>query len=127
MIHIDEDILVKSSLNLLDESETSKIEIHLTECTICLEKMKNISADLEFISSFDPMMNEQQYPSVRKNKSNSVWIKNVAVIFFILGVGIIGSEFIQTRQTNVVGQRLQSNSPVLSDSLFESCPNVDIW
>lgn len=126
MTHIDEDILLKSSLNLLDESEEVKTKIHLAECTICSEKMIDINTDLDFIGSFNPVTEEQQYPSVRNKRKYPFWIKNVAVILFVFGLGYSVIQLSIPEEIVVVKQSLETKSPNISKHQFESCPNIDL-
>ena len=52
MNHLDEDILLKSALKLLDNQNEELVNQHLSECSECSSLFKNIESQTQIIGNY---------------------------------------------------------------------------
>lgn len=53
MRHLDEDILLKYSLDLCEESEAEEISIHLADCDVCRDRLKRVGSDVAALGAVE--------------------------------------------------------------------------
>jgi len=126
MNHFDEDILLKYSLDILDENKALSIKNHLAECDACTSQLNEAKKQLQVIGSFDPMIENNNFLVPKRNNALSVWLKRAAVLIIGFIAGYATSVLSQTDQVTVIAQNLITKSPTVSINDFTSCQKVDI-
>lgn len=122
MNHLDDDTLLKSQLQLLDDRNEMQVREHLSQCEKCSLRFNQVGNQIKAIGSFEPQIETEVRP-LPQRKSAIVIPLLRAVAFLILGflAGHFTSEFLRPRQVNVVQQHLITKSPVTSISGYTSC------
>jgi hypothetical protein len=122
MNHLDDDTLLKSVLELLDERDKMMVREHLSQCRKCSLRFNQVGNQIKAIGSFEPQIETEVHP-LPPRKSTIVIPLLRAAAFLILGffAGYLTSEFLRPRQVNVVQQHLITKSPVTSISGYTSC------
>ena len=126
MNHFDEEILLKYSLEILNENKVLLIKNHLIECDACTSKLNEAKKQLQVIGSFDPMIENNNSLVPKRNNALSVWVKRAAVLIIGFIAGYATSVLSQTDQVTVIAQNLITKSPTVSINDFTSCQKVDI-
>ena len=91
MNHIDENLLMKMALQLLEDGEETILQEHLSACSDCRLRLERIRQDIETISSIEPRV-ERPFIPLPKARSLRipVWLRAAALLFagFAIGYGV---------------------------------------
>lgn len=128
MNHLDEDILLKSALKLLDNQNEKLVNQHLSECPECSSLFKNIESQTQIIGNYEPEIEETYYP-LPKEKSIpfGTMMRFAAILIIGFLFGFLTSEYISYSYINVEEQHLIPKSPIISMSEYTQCEQIDIW
>ncbi|MBU8922985.1 MAG: hypothetical protein KOO63_14300 [Bacteroidales bacterium] len=127
MSHIDDDLLMKMALKLLEEGEESVLHEHLSECSDCSVRLNLIRRDIELISSLEPRVERPMIPLPRaRGLRTTAWLR-VAALFlvgFVIGYGV--SLLSEDRVVCIVPSRVYAPQPLQAYPSFTSCESVDL-
>ena len=127
MKHIDEDRLLKFTLELLDKVDSEIVSEHLKECKTCSQKYEKIMNEVDLIGSFNPDIESNIIPIPRKNSTYSIWLTRAAVLLIGFLLGYSTSNMIQHKPVRIVAQTFIPKNSQIDSSKFIECPNVDIY
>jgi hypothetical protein len=127
MNHIDENLLYKFALELLDSGENMKLRKHIDNCVECRGKLLEIKDQIAVISDFDPHITPFDNPLIKKSSSSLTWLKRAAVIIIGILISYAAVDIFNTETIVVSGQKFTpKNSSMDSLELVES-QNVDLY
>jgi len=127
MIHINEDLLMKYELKLLDDKEENIIREHITTCDQCRKRFESIKSDIELIGSIEPDVIPELIPFPKKKlKISRQWIKAAAILIIGFFIGYLTANFAHPVKVNVVKQNLITKSIFYSGESFSMCEKVDL-
>jgi len=127
MKHIDEDKLQQYILEILDPDEKSSIELHIAECTECMQNLNKIRQQTEIIGSFEP---EIELPIIEMPMQKIINFKHyfkIAAVFavgFALGAILFGQS--KTEYLTVVRHNIKTNQPKTIFPHFSPFEPVDL-
>ena len=127
MKHPDDDSLLKSVLELLDEHEASELKNHLRQCDDCRKRFERLRREMNIISSIEPKINQQTFPLPRSNNITYVTLMKAAallIIGFMAGYGV--SHLSSPECVNAVGHQLKPSAPPESLMRYAACESVDM-
>lgn len=127
MDHLNDDILLKSALGLLDEAEEKRIEDHVKTCDQCRNQRNSMNHQIEIIGSFEPKLDVQAYPLPRARSIPFLPLLKAAAILIIgFMLGYLTSELSQPRAVSVMEQQLITKAPVTTMATYKTAEQVDI-
>ena len=127
MNHIDEDVLMKMALQLLEESEEATLREHLSSCEDCKARLARIQQDMELIGSLEPRIEKPLIP-LPKSRGFRIpaWFKVAAllVIGFVSGYGV--SQLSDGQVVCIFPYHVRSSPPKRTYPSFTPCESVDM-
>jgi len=127
MIHFNEDLLMKYTLELLDDNEKSTIREHITTCVQCRKRYESIKSDIELIGSIETGVKPEIIPFPRKRlKIARQWIKAAAVLIIGFFIGYLTANFAHPVKVHVVKQNLIPKTILYPSESFRTCEKVDL-
>jgi len=125
--HIDEDLLLKYKLELLEVNDAKRIENHISECKTCLEKSIEVKNQPNVIGGIKLNEENEFYLLDGKKSITTEWIKRAAIILIGFFLGYLTSQLIRPNHVVVVEQNLipQPQKTVLEN--FSACSDENIW
>ena len=127
MIHLDEDLLLKYALELLDDKEESTIREHLTKCDQCKKSHESIKSHIELIGSIEPDVKPEIIPLPKKKLKIQVqWIRAAAILIIGFFIGYLTANFAHPVKVNVVKQNLITKTIMYPIESFRMCEQVDL-
>lgn len=127
MSHIDEDTLVKLSLDTVDGKEKRILLDHLNDCSACNERYLEIRREMEILGSIETNLPPLSIPlpSSRAHRWRSYFrLAAGLVIGFVLGYGYFS--FSTPRETTVVASYLTKSVADATAGAFVVCESVDL-
>jgi hypothetical protein len=127
MKHYDDDTLLKSVLQLLDESEDRELGDHLAQCSECRMRFDTFTADTGIIGSFVPHVAPTVPPLPRaKHVTLTPLLKVAAILVAGFLAGYLTSELTRPNPVSVVPQNLatKAQSPPVQE--YTVCELIDI-
>lgn len=127
MNHIDEDLLMKMALEILDEGEEAALQEHLVACSDCRLRLERIKQDMETIASLEPRVERPVIPLPKaRGLRIPVWLRAAALLFvgFVIGYG--ASLFSEDRVVCIVPYRVQASLPLGEYPSFTYSESVDM-
>ena len=116
MNHIDEDLLMKYALQLLEKQEAAALTEHLSECSDCRVRLDGVRQEIELIGSLEPKI---EFPPIPLPKARGiripVWLRAAALLFAGFMIGYGASLFSEDQVVIVVPHRV-SASPYLQEN-----------
>jgi hypothetical protein len=127
MKHINEDLLYKYALQLLDYKKEVDIREHLDNCDYCKNEFDNIEKRMNLIGSVDFKIDDSYSPAPQKTFIYSTWIKSAAVLMIGFLLGYSASNIVRNDRVAVVGQTVIPQTTINDTTQFVECPTVDIY
>ena len=127
MKHLDDDTIYNLFLELLDDSESAKAKAHIKHCEECANNFQKISNQINFIGSYNPIIENDYNPLKKDTSSHFLWLKRAAIIILGVFLGYSASDFIEDEEIIIVGQRLVPKHSLVDTLKYIECPNVDIY
>jgi predicted anti-sigma-YlaC factor YlaD len=127
MIHIDEDLLLKYALQLLEDKEQTKIQEHLIKCDQCKKHYESIKSDIELIGSIELDVEQEVIPLPKKKlKITKQWIRAAAILIIGFFIGYITANLAHPVKVEVVKQKLLTKTILYPIESFRTCEQVDL-
>ena len=127
MIHLDEDLLLKYALELLDDKEESTIREHLTKCDQCKKSHESITNHIELIGSIEPDIKPEIIPLPKKKlKIPEQFIRAAAILIIGFFIGYLTANLAHPVKVNVVKQNLITKTIMYPIESFRMCEQVDL-
>lgn len=127
MKHYDDDILLKSVLQLLDDGEETEVRGHLSQCQDCSRRLEILKAETGVIGGFVPHVAPNVPPLPQAKRISFAPLLKVAAILVIgFLAGYLTSEWTRPDPVNVVPQNLTTNAQSAPVSDFTTCEQIDI-
>ena len=127
MSHIDDDLLMKVALKLLEEEEESVLHEHLSECSDCSTRLNMIRQDIELISSLEPGVDSSLIPLPRTRGLRTTASLRVAALLFVgFVIGHSVSLLSEDRVVCIVPQRVYASRPLQEFPSFTHCESLDM-
>ena len=127
MKHPDDDKLLKSVLQLLDEHEESELKNHLLQCDDCRARFERLRRETDVIGSIEPEINKQIFPLPHARNITYVTLLKVAALLLIGFMAGYGTSHLTSPECiNVVGHQLKTSSPPESLTRYAACESVDM-
>ena len=127
MNHINEDVLMKIALQLLEEGEETVLQEHLSACTDCRERLERIRQDINLIGSLEPRIEKSFIPLPEaRGLRIPAWLRVAALLFagFVIGYG--ASLLSEDQVVFVVPYRVLASPPLQEHPGFTHCESVDM-
>ncbi len=127
MKHPDDDNLLKSVLQLLDEHEESELKNHLLQCDDCRARFERLRRETDIIGSIEPEIEKQIYPLPRATRITYVTFLKAAALLLIGFMAGYGTSYLSPPECiNVVGYQLKTSAPPESLTRYAACESVDM-
>ena len=127
MNHIDDDVLMKMALQLLEEGEEAVLHKHLFVCNDCRVRLERIQQDIELVGSLEPRIERPFIPLPRaRGLRITAWLRVAALLFagFVIGYGV--SLLSDDQVICIVSHRVYSSRPQQAYPNFRYCESVDM-
>ena len=126
MKHISEDILLKSTLKLLENGEEASVQMHLSQCDECRNRYFQVKQENEIIGSFDPQF-EVEVPPLPKAKKITFMplLKAAAILAIGFLTGFLVNEWARPNPVNVIPQNIMTKAQVTTTVDYVTC-EVDV-
>lgn len=126
MNHLEEDILYKFVLDILDSTESEQIREHSSNCKLCHTKITEINKRIELLGSYNPEIELKR--SAKKSDLKYKWIiaKAAAVTLIGLTIGYYVVDYSVKEKIVVVGQSFIPQNSIKDSVKYVDCPNIDI-
>lgn len=122
MKHLNEDILLKLSLDLLDGEEQTQALSHLAECGECREAFAKLKQDTDRLGDFAPELADISYPLPRAKSSSKLWLLRAAALLLIGFAGGMGvSNYFHGDCVNVFAYSAQGSQPTVAEDGLVVC------
>ncbi len=122
MNHLNEDTLLKLSLDLLEGKEKAEALSHLSECGECREAFGKLKSETEAIGSFVPELPEACYALPEVKSVSRLWLLRAAALLmigFLSGYGV--SHYFQSDCVNVFSYSASGAKPTLAQNGLVIC------
>ncbi len=127
MKHYDEDTLLKSVLNLLNDEEAWELKKHLLECKECGAKLEKIKRETDTIGEIDLQIPPRSYRFPRKKKAAlPLILKTAAVLSAGFIAGYLTSDMSKTCKAGVVPQCIERQASVETAGGFVVCEAFEL-
>jgi hypothetical protein len=127
MNHIDDDILMKIALGLLEQGEAASLHEHLHECDDCRTRLACIRRDMELIGSLEPKIDSPIIPLPRARCLRiAVLFKAAALLLVGFVVGYGASRLSDDHIVSIVPHRMYVSPPRHAYTDFSQCESVDM-
>jgi anti-sigma factor RsiW len=133
MNHIDDDLLMKIALELLEESDAARVQEHLRDCNDCRSRLARIRRDMELIGSLEPRIERPFIPMpgvgiVRgaRGKRMTAWLTAAAALFVGFAIGFGASRLSDERIVLVVPHHVYVSPDRHTYPDFTYCESVDL-
>ena len=127
MKHPDDDKLLKSVLQLLDEHEESELKNHLAQCDDCRSRFERLRRETDIIGSIKPEFERQTFPFPRTRNFTYASLLKVAALLLIGFMAGYGTSHLSSPECiNVVGHQLKTSAPPESLTRYATCESVDM-
>jgi anti-sigma factor RsiW len=127
MTHIDEDTLLKSVLEILDEPEETTVRDHLSSCAGCRQKLSELQRNIAALGAVDFPVIKETPRQMAKTTPLSLRVLRAAAV---LAVGFLGgyvtAELSNPGQPIVVAQNFVPAPVAAPVTQYVSCEQVDI-
>jgi len=127
MKHLEEDMLLKLVLGVLEEREERELQAHLALCQECQVKREKMVKDTEIIGSMKLDTGSLKIPMPKPTRISFMPLLRAAALLLIgFMVGFGSSNLSHREAVNVIPQRLQVASPTGNVVQYSSCEPVDL-
>ncbi|GEM_PF-911711 len=127
MNHIDDDMLMKLALELLDGEEAAGLEAHISECEDCRVRLEGIRRDMDLLGSIEPGLDRAVIPLPGASRPRfATWLRVAALVLFGFAVGYGVSRLEEDRIIYVVPHRVDVAPPSHTYPSFSYCESPDL-
>ncbi len=128
MTHPDEDLLLKSVLELLPAEEEQQLQTHLAACDDCRRQHRLLAGEIELIGGLEPALATTLFPMPRRPRAVAVaWLKIAVLLAVAFLAGHAVSRLAQPEPIRVVPHYLQPCSPEVSLRSMSVCVSEGTW
>jgi hypothetical protein len=127
MTHLDDDTLLRSALETLDERDNALARAHLAVCLQCKERMERVREEVGRLSGISVEVGEVAAPSLRRR-----WVavpalaRAAAILAFGFLAGYVTADLTAPLRPAAVQQRLVPGGPPAPRTGFFPCQAVDV-
>jgi hypothetical protein len=127
MIHLDDDTLLKFTLETLDAAEDSLAREHLLGCQLCREKHDRLQSEIRRLSNIE-MRVEQVTPPRLPRRFRFLAVASRAAAILVVGflAGYLTAELSDPIRPTPVQQRLIPRRLTTPSSGYVPCQAVDV-
>lgn len=91
-MHLDEDTLLKLSLQILDQNELENAELHLRDCSVCAQRFSLLHGE---VAELGTVRTETRVLPMPQRKRTILWnrsyLRAAALLFIGIGIGTIAT------------------------------------
>ncbi|MFB0515912.1 MAG: hypothetical protein ACETWG_04830 [Candidatus Neomarinimicrobiota bacterium] len=127
MNHLDNDLLLKYVLQLLDDRDATHVRTHLDACPECSTRLAELEADTRLLGALEPRI-EPSFPPLAASKPASVPAVLKLAAAFVCGclLGFFVSEWRNPGSVQIVEQHLVPQSPPAQISQFYPTEQLEL-
>lgn len=127
MTHLDDDTLLRSALETLDERDNARVREHLAVCAQCSERMERVREEVGRLSGIRVEVGEFAPPPLRRpRRVVSALARAAAILAVGFLAGYATADLTAPERPTAVQQRLVPGSPAAPRTGYFPCRAVDV-